>query len=349
MKLALRYDMRAPTFGAPADELYQASVAQVAWADRLGFGTVYLAEHHGADDGYCPAPMIQAAAMLAASTRIRVHFSALLLPLHDPIRLAEDLAVLDLVSGGRVEVTAGLGYRPHEYRMLGVEQRHRVRRFEEALAVLRQAWTGEPFEHRGETVVVRPRPVQRPGPPLYVGGSAEASAYRAARLGDGYMPAMPGLWPLYEAECRRLGRPTGPKPPGAGPLFLHVSHDPDTDWEIVAPHVLYTAQSNAAWALERGVGGTPYPAATTVGELRASPRFQVLTPEACVEYLAGLRPNVEVQLQPLMGGLDPEVAGRSLHLFETEVLPALVERGLVPDLGSAPAEASGPATGSAVR
>ena len=83
MKLTLRYDMRAPELGAPAVDLYEASVDQVAWADRLGFSTVYLAEHHGADDGYCPAPMIQASAMMGVSRHIRVHFSALLAPLHD--------------------------------------------------------------------------------------------------------------------------------------------------------------------------------------------------------------------------------------------------------------------------
>ena len=127
MRYALRYDMRAPDFGAPAAALYAASIEQVAWADHLGFGTVYLAEHHGADDGYCPAPMFQASAMLAVSERIRVHFSALLAVLHDPIRLAEDLAVLDLLGRGRVDVTLGLGYRPHEYRMFGVDQKRRVK------------------------------------------------------------------------------------------------------------------------------------------------------------------------------------------------------------------------------
>ena len=114
--------MRNPAFGAPAAALYQASIEQCAWADKLGFETVYLAEHHGADDGYGPAPMIQAAALMAVTRTLKVHFSALLAPLHEPLRLAEDLAILDLISQGRVEVTLGLGYRPHEYRMFGVAQ-----------------------------------------------------------------------------------------------------------------------------------------------------------------------------------------------------------------------------------
>ena len=183
MRLALRFDMRAPDIGAPPSVLYPASVDMCEWGDRLGFETVYLAEHHGAEDGYCPAPMIQASAILARTTAMRVHFSALIAVLHDPLRLAEDLAVLDLISGGRIEMTLGIGYRPHEYEMFGIQKSKRVPILEEIIHTLEQAWTGEPFEFRGRTVMVRPTPVQRPRPPIYIGGSTEASAYRAARLG----------------------------------------------------------------------------------------------------------------------------------------------------------------------
>jgi alkanesulfonate monooxygenase SsuD/methylene tetrahydromethanopterin reductase-like flavin-dependent oxidoreductase (luciferase family) len=329
MKLTLRYDMRAPDFGAPAVELYEASVQHVAWADQLGFSTVYLAEHHGADDGYCPAPMIQASAMMGVSRRIRVHFSALLAPLHDPIRMAEDLAVLDLLSRGRVEVTIGLGYRPHEYRMFGIDKKRRVAVLEENLRILELAWSGEPFDYRGEEVVVRPQPHQRPRPPIYIGGSAEASAIRAARFGDGYRPVAPGLWEIYVQECARLGRPVGAKPPGKGPLFLHVSEDPERDWEVVVPHILYTAASNAEWAKERGVGATPYATATTVDELKAHPRFMVVTPDELTEHMLALPAEAEVGFQPLMGGLPPEIGWRSLHLFEERVLPSLMDAGVV--------------------
>lgn len=330
MRYSLRYDMRNPDFGAPANELYRTAVDHVAWADDLGFDTVYLAEHHGADDGYCPSPIVLASAMMAVSTSIRVHLSALLAVLHDPIRLAEDLAILDVLSNGRLDVTLGLGYRPHEYRMFGVEQRRRVTLLEETVRILDAAWTGEPFEYRGENVVVRPRPVQRPRPPLYIGGSAEASALRAARYGDGYLPAMPGLWEIYAEECARLGRDPGPPPPSKAPLFLHIAHDPDQAWQIVAPHVLYTARSNAAWATERGAGGTPYEDALDLDGLKAHPRFEVLDPDGCVTYLLALPDDAEVVMQPLMGGLPTHIGWDSLRLFEAEVLPALIARGRGP-------------------
>jgi alkanesulfonate monooxygenase SsuD/methylene tetrahydromethanopterin reductase-like flavin-dependent oxidoreductase (luciferase family) len=336
MRLALRFDMRAPDIGVAPAVLYPASVDMCEWGDRLGFETVYLAEHHGADDGYCPAPMIQASAILARTERMRVHFSALIAVLHDPLRLAEDLAVLDLISGGRIEMTLGIGYRPHEYEMFGVERSQRVPLLEEIIRTLDAAWTGEPFEFRGRTVTVRPTPVQKPRPPIYIGGSAEASAYRAARLGDGYQPAAPGLFEIYQDELRRLGKPVPEAPRARGPLFLFVTDDPERDWPVVAPHVIYTSSSNFEWAKERGVGSTPYPAVATVEDLKASDKFAVVTPDECVALATSLPPDAELTFQPLMGALDPAVSWRSLHLFESAVLPRLVDAGLRPSLsGSA--------------
>jgi alkanesulfonate monooxygenase SsuD/methylene tetrahydromethanopterin reductase-like flavin-dependent oxidoreductase (luciferase family) len=330
MQLALRYDMRAPEFGAPTPALYKASVEQSQWADRHGFDSVYLAEHHGAEDGYCASPMIQASAIAAVTERMEIHLSALIAVLHNPLRLAEDLATVDIISQGRLAMTLGLGYRPHEYAMFGIEKRKRVQVLEEIIGVLDQAWTGEPFDYHGTTVMVRPTPVRKPRPPIYIGGSSEASAIRAARLGDNYLPAVPALTDVYEAELRRLGKPIPARPLPKGPLFLFVSDDPERDWEAVAPHVIYTSNSNAEWAQERGVGATPYPPVKDVADLKASPQFAVVTPDECVELAEKLGPDSELVFQPLMGGLDPALGWRSLELFGSAVLPRLVELGLVP-------------------
>jgi alkanesulfonate monooxygenase SsuD/methylene tetrahydromethanopterin reductase-like flavin-dependent oxidoreductase (luciferase family) len=310
VRLSLRYDMRAPAIGAPAPALYSAAIEQCAWGDRLGFETVYLAEHHGADDGYCPSPIVLASAIASRTDRIVVHFSALIAVLHHPIRLAEDIAILDIISGGRTALTLGIGYRLHEYPLFGVDKRQRVAILEETIHVLEQAWTGEPFEFRGMTVVVRPTPVQQPHPPLYIAGSTEASAIRAARLGDGYQPVTQSHYDIYAAERRRLGLPVPPPPPVRGPLFVHVTN------------------SNAEWAKERGIGATPYPPATSVDDVKGSPNFAVVTPDECVALAASLGNDGEFGLQPLMGGLDPDVAWASLELFESAVLPRLVEAGL---------------------
>jgi len=327
MRLALRYDMRAPSIGAPAQELYAASIDMAAWADAQGFDVVYLAEHHGAEDGYCPAPIVQAAAIAARTRTMRLHFSALVAVLHDPIQLAEELAVLDLISNGRVEVTLGLGYRLHEYALFGVDKSKRVAILSDIIAVLDQAWTGEPFEYRGQTVVIRPTPVQKPRPPLFIGGSTEASARRAARLGDNYLPATPGLLEVYQEERRRLGRPVPPPPPPRGPLFLFVTDDPERDWRRVYPHVQYTSNSNFEWAKERGEGATPYPPVSTLEEMQAAKEFAVVTPDDCVALATALGRDSELVFQPLMGGMPPELGWSSLELFASAVVPALVDAG----------------------
>ena len=119
MEFTITFDMRAPAFGAPASRLYAAALDQCAWADALGFDYVGIGEHHAADDGYLPSPIVFASAAAARTTRIRLRPSVLLAPLYDPIKLAEDLAVLQILSGGRLVVGIGAGYRPVEFEMFG--------------------------------------------------------------------------------------------------------------------------------------------------------------------------------------------------------------------------------------
>jgi len=187
--IGLRYDLRAPSFGSVTHaELYAACLDQCAWADRHGLDFVVLSEHHGVEDGYLPAPITLAAAIAGRTKSIRINIAAVLVPLHDPVRLAEQLAVLDLGSGSRVGLIAGLGYRHEEFAMAGVDRAERGRLLEEYVAVLRQAWTGEPFTWRGRTIRVTPKPASPPM--ILIGGSTEKAARRAARLGCGFFPAI---------------------------------------------------------------------------------------------------------------------------------------------------------------
>src|SRR5581483_1738420 len=178
----IRYDLRAPGPSTHA-ELYAACLEQSAWADEHKCQMVVLSEHHGvAADGYLSSPLIVAAAIAARTSRVQISLQALLLPLHDPIRVAEDVAALDLLSGGRFMLTVALGYRDEEFEMFGVDRRRRAPLVEEGVTAMLQAWTGEPFEYRGRRVQVTPRPSTKPHPMLFVGGSVPAGAKRAARL-----------------------------------------------------------------------------------------------------------------------------------------------------------------------
>ncbi|MEZ5735522.1 MAG: LLM class flavin-dependent oxidoreductase [Novosphingobium sp.] len=329
MQLNLRYDMNSPPFGAKHPELYRTAIEQAAWADKLGFSQVFLAEHHGAEDGYCPSSMVQAASIFAVTTKIYVHLSALVVTMHDPLRLAEDLAVLDNISDGRIWLTAGMGYRPHEFEMFGKDISKRLRLMNVALDTLKKAWSGEPFEYEGRMVRVTPPGVQPGGPKIYMGGSTEKSALRAARGGYQYFPGHPGLWDIYSEERAKHGFPPPEPLVRTAASFLYITDDPERDWPRVAPHVAYATNTYAQWATERGTGDTLYKAAETVEALKAMPNIKVVTPDECFEWLKTQPANTGINFHALLGGLDPELSWASLLLFEKEVLPRLVDAGMV--------------------
>ena len=319
-RLTLSYDMRAPDFGAPAEVLYREALEQVSWADRVGFDTVFVNEHHGSADGYLPAPLVFAAAVAARTSRIRIWVSALVLPLHDPIVAAEELAVLDLISGGRITLVAAAGYRRAEFEMFGVDFDRRARLTDERMQVLRQAWTGEPFEYRDTMITVRPRPLQRPGIPIVIGGSSPGSARRAARIADGYRPARRELIDAYLGELRAQGRPEPLVAPScAGEAAVFAALDPDVEWRAIAPHAVHDTNSYAEWTRSQ-VAGTRHTPSADSDAVRTRGNYLVLTPEQCIQRVAD---GNGLHLKPLLAGLDPEVSWRSLRLIESDVLPHL--------------------------
>ena len=178
MRVGIRYDLRAAPGGASHEALSRAAIEQCAAVDGQGVDHVQLSEHHGSDDGYCPSPLVLGAAVAAVTRQLDLLFAAVVLPLHDPIRVAEDVAVLDQISGGRVHLGCVAGYCEPEFALFGVPFADRARRLEAGVAQLRLAWTGEPFRHRRTTVSVHPRPARAGGPPVYLGGRAQGRAPR---------------------------------------------------------------------------------------------------------------------------------------------------------------------------
>ena len=142
----LRFDMRAPAFGAPPVELYAAATEMCAWAEDHGALAAVLCEHHGAEDGYLPSPLILASAIAARTERLPLSL-ILLLPFYDPVRLAEDMAVLDIISKGRTSYILALGYRSEEFEHFGVDMRTRGRLVDQKLDLLRKLMVG-PVEVR---------------------------------------------------------------------------------------------------------------------------------------------------------------------------------------------------------
>src|SRR5207247_1412405 len=171
---------------------YRETLDLVRLAETLGFDSAWVSEHHGAGDGYLPSLLPMLAAFAEATDRLKLGTGVLLAPFHDPLRLAEDAAVVDQLSGGRLLLGLGLGWREEEFRMFGQPVSERVARTVEAVEILRRAWTGERFSyegriHRYDDVLVTPTPAREGGVPIYLGGFTEKAVRRAGRMGDGYI------------------------------------------------------------------------------------------------------------------------------------------------------------------
>ena len=317
----MRFDFRNPGFaGTTPAERYDAALEMAAWAEPLGCVSIAVSEHHGSPDGYLPSPIPMLAAMAARTTSVRFMVAALIAPFYDPLRLAEDLVVLDHLSKGRVDVILGAGYVTEEFAMFGVPIEERAKRVTETVKTLKAAFTGEPFEFRGRTVHVTPAPYRDGGPVLILGGSSEKAARRAARIADGFLPSVPEVWDFYRDEVQQLGRPDpGPSPIGRN-RTVALADDVEKGWEQMGPYFLHEANAYGTWQAQEGVA-SPYRSADDLDELRASDQYAVVTPDQLVEELRAA-PFPFAFFHPLCGGMPIDLAWSSLRLFEHEVRPA---------------------------
>nr|WP_232425158.1 LLM class flavin-dependent oxidoreductase [Pseudofrankia inefficax] len=318
----MRFDMRAPGTGAPARELYAAAADMAQWGESHGCLSVLLCEHHMSEDGYLPSPLILAGVMAARTSTIMINIAALVLPLYDPVRLAEEMAVLDIVSGGRISYVAAIGYRPAEYEMFGVDFHRRGRLADEKLPLLLRAKTGEPFEHDGRSIHVTPAPYTPGGPMIAWGGGSVAAARRAGRHGIGFLAqgSDKALQIAYEEAARAAGHEPGmcllnsPDEPST----VFVAEDLDRAWDELGPYLMHDARSYASWN-EGNTDTASLSFAQTAEELRAEGRsHQILTVDEAVSYVQG---GGLLRLHPLVGGLPPEIGWRYLQTVADKVLP----------------------------
>ncbi len=323
--LSMRHDFRAPAFAPESSkEIYATALEQFAWADEHGFDSLVLSEHHGVDDGWMPAPLTMAAAVLARAANARLMISAAILPLHDPIRVAEQIAVLDNAFPGRMWVVFGAGYRVEEFDMAGSEHAARGRILEEHVGAVLDALSGESFEWRGRTIRVTPEPVTDPRRMLFVGGGVPAAARRAARLRLSMFPmnSDAAVRDAYFDEARKIGFDRGFVLQPVGPTFVHVADDPDRAWAEIGKYVLYEAQTYASFQTP-GQHSTPSVHASSVDDLKASPQYVVGTPDDVLARLREVPAQGGIVFNPLAGGLPSAIAWSSLELFAAEVLPRL--------------------------
>lgn len=318
-------------------EYLRRKLDEIAHAERLGFDEVRVAEHHFVDDGYVPCPTVAAAAIAARTSRIRIGQGVLLAPFYHPVRLAEEVAFLDNLSGGRISLTLGLGYRDQEFRGYGVPRRARATRAAEVTAVVLKCLTGDRIDHDGpyhrlRDVEIRPRPVQRPRPPVWVGAHTRAAMERAVRLGvDGLIGVEADL-PMWQ-EVNSALRPGSPAP-FAAPLTVNLvaSEDPERDWALHRHRLAHPIRTYARWAQTDGdlgkVNAPRFGAQRTDADVARVTRFA--TPEeirdAYLTRIDLLAQYDTVMVDGLGTELPPEAAHAALDLFATAVMPVVRAR-----------------------
>jgi alkanesulfonate monooxygenase SsuD/methylene tetrahydromethanopterin reductase-like flavin-dependent oxidoreductase (luciferase family) len=319
------FDMRAPDWGTPTSELYPAAVQMAAFADKIGVDRIGLMEHHGSEDGYLPRPFTLAGGMVAVTKQIRFSLGAVILPLHDPVAVAEEIAILDLMSGGRLRVILGAGYVPSEFAMFQKSLKDRAKLMDRGIEIILRALRGERFEIEGRPIFIRPVPVRAPEDIIMVGGGVPASARRAARFGVGFGPMTAEVVDIYLEECRKLGQePKEYWRPKAGmPLAIHLCEDPAQGWAAIERHAVHVVKEYAKWAeQEGGASNSPFKGLTDPAALRQAGLFAVWTPEQLLARVPEMEDRQSFGFQPLLGGLSPEEGWKSLKLLE-QVMPDL--------------------------
>jgi alkanesulfonate monooxygenase SsuD/methylene tetrahydromethanopterin reductase-like flavin-dependent oxidoreductase (luciferase family) len=236
--------------------VYQEILALARSSEAAGLESFWVSEHHFAEDGYLPAPLVVLGAIASVTQRIQLGTAVLLAPLWHPVRLAEDAAVVDLLSGGRLMLGLGLGWRDPEFSGFGVPRRERAPRLEAAVGALRQAWRGDPVDLAGG-VAVRPGPARPGGPPILIGGYADAAIERAARLGDGFLAGVMTLQELTVRlqPLRELGRPFVL----AAHVPVFVWDGPEDPWSIIREAQWYVRWTYEQLAGSDGRPGEPAP------------------------------------------------------------------------------------------
>jgi probable F420-dependent oxidoreductase len=255
LRFGVSVDFRNPAkWKRPFDDLFIETVKAMSWVEELGFDYICLGEHHFSDDGYAPSPLVTANAIAQHTTSIKISTAVLLLPLYHPVRLAEDCALIDILSGGRFELGVAVGWRPEEFAAFGIPLADRGRRANESLEIIRRLWQGESLTFEGQyfqvnDVRLMPLPIQKPRPPIWVGGYNRAAIRRAATLADGMVASniTEETYQCYLEELQIAGKDPSSAKVVSGFRWFMVSNEPAATFDEVAPYIVDWVNCYADW------------------------------------------------------------------------------------------------------
>lgn len=339
--MALKIGVGLFTGQIPADssrtfhQEYQDYLQLAQKIEAAGLDSAWVSEHHFSADGYLPSLVVMLAAFAAVTERIELGTGVVLAPFHDPIRMAEDFAVADQLSGGRVIAGFGIGWRDEEFRAFNIDVSTRVRRLREIVEVLRHAWNDERFSYKGKhynytDVSVTPKPARVP--PILIGGFVDSAIKRAGKIGDGYISsrAEPDrVAQAFETAAEERAKAGHEGPPIVGLLQnAFVTEDPERDWPMVRDGIGHQLGVYAGWREGTDVKGKPL-------EVKPPPEDDIRrttaygTPDQVVDYLSrvagvlGRYPESHLILRLHYPGMDAAPAARAIELLGAEVAPRL--------------------------
>lgn len=325
----LWYDFRNPgQWRQPFEQFYAQRLKQIAEAEALGFGSCWLTEHHFCDDGYTPSPLVLASAIAARTQQMRLGTNLMLLPLHDPIRIAEDAATLSLLTGGRFDLGVGIGYRELEFNQFQRKLSHRPSLVEEGIEILRRAWSGEAVNFSGKRFEVgdlKVTPIPETLPKILLGGMVEPAIARAARVADGFLSTGGIGMDFYNESLEKEGKSVEDGNIMLG-CWAIIAEDPEAEVAKIGDHVLYQINEYIKWGAFGPPGETPlFEDAPTAIE---NGLYELWDADRAVTELNKLTktyPNIrDIHFWAQFPGESVESGNARLRYISEKVLPRLV-------------------------
>ncbi|MFK7977828.1 MAG: LLM class flavin-dependent oxidoreductase [Halioglobus sp.] len=324
----LWYDFRNPQqWRQPFEAFYAERLQQIADAEKLGFNSCWLTEHHFCDDGYTPSPLVLASAIAAKTNQMRLGTNLMLLPLHDPVRIAEDAATLSLLTGGRFDLGVGIGYRQLEFDQFQRKLSHRPSLVEEGIEILRRAWSGEAVNFSGKRFEVgdlKVTPMPETAPKILLGGMVEPAIERAARVADGFLSTGGIGMDIYNAALEKEGKSVQDGNIMLG-CWAIIAEDPEAELAKIGDHVLYQINEYIKWGAFGPPDQTPlFEDAPTAVENGLYELWDADTAVTELNKLTDTFPNIrDIHFWAQFPGESVESGNARLQYIAEKVLPRL--------------------------
>jgi alkanesulfonate monooxygenase SsuD/methylene tetrahydromethanopterin reductase-like flavin-dependent oxidoreductase (luciferase family) len=324
----LWYDFRNPErWRQPFEAFYEERFDQIVRAEKLGYDSCWLTEHHFCDDGYTPSPLVLASAIASRAKTMRLGTNLMLLPLHDPVRVAEDVATLSLITRGRFDLGVGIGYRQLEFDQFQRKISHRPSLIEEGIEILRRSWSGSPVNFSGkrfEVGDIKVTPAPETLPKIYLGGMAPPAIERAARVADGFLCTGGLGLDLYNEALEKQGKAVQD-----GDIILGcwaiIAEDPEAEAAKIGEHVLYQANEYIKWGAFGPPGSTPlFENAASAIENGLYQLWDADTAVSELNKLVTTYPNIrDIHFWAQFPGESVESGDKRLRYIAEHVLPRL--------------------------